>query len=228
VSTTAGDDGRSDWAIVDGLCQGFFSQVCTLDQVIAVGAAPELAIQTRHQASIAGATLLSMGGIQIESTTVSSDGRSLTARLRAESAGPAMLIIQDAQGHEFDRAELQADLPASLECGAVGPHDRRVASFPDLSTATSTSTTPIPLSASTSQIVLGCRASAADGQALLTVETIHWKVETPPNGVVEVVGDDILAPTTGGAVSLRTLGPMQAVVRATLGSLMQRMAVSFH
>jgi hypothetical protein len=225
--TTEGADGRSDWSISDGLCfEGLLGGACDLAQTIAVGASPMVQISTRNQAAISGARLVASGGAAIAplAPTLENHDMTLIAHVTAMQAEPAQLIVQDAAGHEFDRVDLKIAHVASLACGLVRPHDRRRLDFPDLQPMV-----PIALTASAARNLLGCRAVDAKGDALLTVEAIQWDVETPTDGSVTIVSDDLAGttPATGGTAVVHAVGSGSAVVRATLDGVDQRIAFSY-
>jgi hypothetical protein len=228
AQSNRGANGLTEWSIFDGLCTGGVFSTCPLDQKIAVGAAPALELSARDPAMLSGARLVASGAITIDprSVRLSTASNNLSAILNARSAGTARVVLQDSAGGEIDHADFQVAAPVALECGRVRRQDRRELDFPDLSHQAT-----ITLTASSGDDVLGCRASDASGSALLTVEAIHWDVETPTAGSVQLASDELFpnpnAPATGGTVQAHGSPGAAAVVRASLDGISEPISLSF-
>jgi hypothetical protein len=217
--STNGDTGRTSWRIDDGLCDGgLLGGECDLEQHLALGATPTIAVTARNGTDLSRAHLVGGANVAVENASSSTDDHgvvTMTATVRGIAAGVGDIVVADIFGHEIDRAHVTFVTAIALTCGLLGSTVTRDLTFHALSSE------PVTM-VSGGTTTLACRATDAAGNPLLTVDAITWTVVPGGTADVSVRNDELfswLGPVNGGTARVDASGSGTATVRATLGAI---------
>jgi len=219
--STSGQEGKTTWRMVDGLCDGgIVGDECEMSVPLAVGATPGVSVKGDANVSLAGAEFVGEGSVGVTSFDIDTSDPSIhraSLDVVANAAGPGSLVVIDSDGEELDRVDVSVAEVDALECGKFDLDDVKTWKFPSLEVA---GTVTILASANNDNRKLACRAVDAGGTPLLTVKAIAWEVLSPTGGVE--LHDDApfgASPAHGATVVVDAPAPAQNIgVVATAGA----------
>ena len=187
--TTDGDEGQSRWGIDDGLCPGIGGS-CNLDVPVAVGAAPRLDVFT-DCCNPGRLDVVAVGDAEVVEQRADVEDRRIDAEVRVDGPGEIRLELRD-DTEVIDTVTLEAREATSMECGVVrGSADWQMSGLDIVEISTETP--------ERRRVQLGCRLLDADGEPLLSVAAIRWRIVEGPEGASIDTGSSGDRRNVGGA-----------------------------
>lgn len=169
--STDGEEGRSRWHLVDGLCPGL-AGACALDVPVATGATVRVAIELPDRLVVEHTPAIVEGDASIGPITRDPERETITFDVFARSAGAIAIAIVEDGGETIDLARLEARDPVGLECGrleeGVEVGYAMESLLPDSRELT------ISRRDEDLTVELGCLVTDAGGEALLGVDVVRW------------------------------------------------------
>ncbi len=218
---TRGERGITRWQIDDGLCPGIGGG-CSFDVPIAVGASVELEVDGIDGVAV---TAEFTGGIAGNGRVRVDDDSNTIVPIRVVSEGPGRTALSDTSGF-LDAATVYGRQPTRLDCGRyeIGRSiDWRLREL-EIGDAVEL---PVVTGSASSDYVLACRASDAEGP-ILSADAIAWTVVSGSENLrIRSTGlfTSFGTSASGARINVNPQAVGDAVVRATLGALSRDLTV---